>query len=66
MNWISLYKKYAGKWIALKSDEKTVVASATTAQAAYKKAKDVGYPQAFILRVPKTLTSFVGSNEVSL
>lgn len=66
MNWVNLYKKHAGKWVALKEDEKTVIASAATARAAYKKAKDSGLPHAFITRVPKTLTSFVGANEVSL
>ena len=25
INWTTIYKKYRGQWVALKSDEKTVV-----------------------------------------
>jgi hypothetical protein len=37
-NWSSIYQTYKGKWIALKADEKTVIASGLRAASVYKKA----------------------------
>lgn len=66
MNWTSLYKNYAGKWVAINSgDQKTVVASATTAKAVVKKAKTLGFATAPIMKIPKEVIAFAG-NEVSV
>lgn len=60
MNWTHLYKKYAGSWVALKADEKTVITSASTAQEVFKKAKEKGFDKPIITRVPKELLPFAG------
>ena len=60
MNWINLMKKYAGKWVALKDDQKTVIASADSAKQALKMAKEKGVENPFLNFVPEKLTAFAG------
>ena len=38
IDWTDLYDQYRGQWVALKSDEKTVVGSVKTARQALDKA----------------------------
>ena len=60
INWTTIYKKYRGQWVALKSDEKTVVASGKTAKAAFDKARQKGYVKPILTRMPEELTTYVG------
>lgn len=60
INWTSIQKKYKGLWVALKSDEKTVVASGKTAKEAWSKAQKVGYEKPILSRMPEKLVSYVG------
>lgn len=60
INWGTIYKKYKGRWIALKKDEKTVVASGKTAKAAYSKAIQSGLKNPILSFVPLTLVSRIG------
>ncbi len=66
MDWTRLYKKYAGLWVALKDDEKTVVGSGATLKQALAGAEKKGYQHPIVHRVPAKLEAFVGINEVSL
>ncbi|MBU4353705.1 hypothetical protein KKA18_03415 [Patescibacteria group bacterium] len=62
MNWTNIYRIYKGKWIALKSDEKTVIASGLRAPAVYKKAMNSGYKNPILSYVPVKLVSRIGYN----
>jgi hypothetical protein len=55
-----IYKKYKGKWVALKSDEKTVVASGINAKTAYEKAVNGGFRNPILSYVPAKLMSRIG------
>lgn len=60
INWTKIYKKYKGMWIALKQDEKTVIASGGNAKAAYAKAIKNGFDNPIISFVPSKITPMVG------
>jgi hypothetical protein len=64
INWVKIYKKYKGLWVALKNDETTVLASGKTAKEAWLKAQQKGYRKPILTRVPERVVSYVGSNEV--
>ena len=59
-DWTQIYKKYKGLWVALKSDEKTVVGSGVYLKDALKEAQKKGYEEPIVFRVPKELVAFVG------
>lgn len=60
INWIKIYQKYRGQWVALKDDEKTVVASGRTVQSVMRKAKEKGSRQPILMRVPTKIVPYVG------
>lgn len=60
IDWTKIYKKYRGRWVALKGDEKTVVASGRTAREALHKAQQKGYSKPILTRMPEKLVSYVG------
>jgi hypothetical protein len=60
INWVSLYKRYKGKWVALRPDETTVVGSGRTAKVAYKKAKENGLKKPILSYIPVKLVTKVG------
>lgn len=66
IDWSKIYKKYRGLWVALKSDEKTVIASGKSAKEAWQKAVDSGYKKPILTRMPERLVNFVGNYEISL
>ncbi|MEK7149963.1 MAG: DUF5678 domain-containing protein [Patescibacteria group bacterium] len=61
INWTQLYKKYKGLWVALKSDEKTVIASGKTAKEAWLNAQKKGFIKPILTRVPEKIISYVGA-----
>lgn len=61
IDWSNLYKKYKGKWLALKKDEKTVIGVGNTAIQAFNKAKDSGYDNQILTKIPTKLLPYVGS-----
>ncbi len=61
INWNSIYKKYKGLWVALAQDEKTVLAAAKTAKAAFNKAQKSGYQKPILTKMPQKLVNYVGS-----
>ena len=60
IDWSKIYKKYRGRWVALKSDEKTLVASGKTAKEAWKNAQEKGYKKPILTRMPEKLVTYVG------
>lgn len=60
-DWTKLYKKYKGLWVALASDEETVISSGKTVKEALAKAKKITGEMTFLTRVPQTLDAYVGS-----
>lgn len=60
MNWMNIYKAYKGKWVALKSDEKTVIVSGKSAQVVHKKATSRGFKQPILFFVPVKLIPRIG------
>lgn len=60
INWTNIYKKHRGQWVALKDDEKTVVASGRTARAALELARKKGYAKPILTHMPKELSTYVG------
>ncbi len=61
INWSNLFKKYKGKWLALKTDEKTVVGIGITVKEAFNCAKTKGYPNPILTKIPTKLLPYVGS-----
>lgn len=60
IDWTKIYKKYKGLWVALKTDEKTVIASGKTAKEAWEKAREKGYKKPIMFRVPTAILPYVG------
>lgn len=60
IDWTKIYKKYKGLWVALKSDEKTVVGSGKTAKEAWEKAQRAGYKRPIMTRMPPKIIPYVG------
>ncbi len=60
IDWSQIFKKYKGKWIALKDDEKTVLGAANSAKGALKEAQKKGYVNPILTKMPKDLIPYVG------
>lgn len=60
IDWTQIYEKYKGLWVALKEDEKTVVAVGKSAREALEKAQKEGYENPILTLMPKELTAYVG------
>ncbi len=60
LNRTAMAKRYGVKWVALKGDRKTVVASGTTAEKALRAAQKKGVAAPVIYRMPKEIHSFIG------
>lgn len=61
IDWTNLFKRYKGKWVALESDEMTVISSGKTAKTAYEKAIKSGHDKPILTHVPNDLMPYVGS-----
>lgn len=59
-DWTTIYKKYKGLWVALASDEVTVLGFGKTVKEAIMKAKKKSDQPPFLTRVPNNLSSYVG------
>lgn len=60
IDWTKIYKKYKGLWVALKEDEKTVVASGKTAREAWRRAQKKGTEKPILTRMPEKIVTYVG------
>ena len=61
IDWTPILRKYPGLWVALKSDEETVVTTGKTAKEAWLKAQKKGYEKPILTRMPNKLVSYVGA-----
>ena len=60
IDWTKLFQKYKGLWVALKSDQKTVVASGSDIVKVKKDAEKKGYPDPIFYKVPTKIAPFIG------
>lgn len=60
IDWSTIQKQYKGKWVALKTDERTVLASGKTAGEAWEQAIGTGYEKPILVRIPSKLLPYVG------
>lgn len=60
INFVTIYKKYAGEWIALASNEKKVVGASSLAKLALHAAKKAGEKKPILFKVPSPSISWVG------
>ena len=63
INWTHIYEDYKGKWVAIKSDNKTVVASGKTASEVRTLANKAGFRKAGLFYVPMKEGFFIGNHE---
>lgn len=59
VDWTTIYTTYKGEWVALKDDERTVIAHGTDAMDVWTRATAV-IKKPTLLQVPTELTTFVG------
>lgn len=60
IDWTKIYQKYKGLWIGLKDDEKTVIASGKSPKEVMEKAKEKGYKEPILFRVPQKIMPCIG------
>jgi len=60
VDWSQLYLRYAGKWVALADDERTVVGVGSSATEATLAAQAKGHQTPILARMPKNLHAFIG------
>lgn len=59
IDWTDLFKDYKGMWVALKDDEKTVIAHGEKASEVWAEAKKI-IPKPILMQVPSEMVAFVG------
>jgi hypothetical protein len=64
IDWTEIYQNYKGRWVALEDDEQTVVGSGESAREVLDDAREKGYEQPILTRMPEDLIPFVGAYEV--
>jgi hypothetical protein len=62
IDWTSLYETYKGKWVALKDDEVTVIASGSKLRDVLSDAKKNGYEHPIVTKVPKKDVVYIGGS----
>ena len=60
IDWTKIFQKYKGQWVALKDDEKTVVASGKSAKQAWENAQKKGFKKPILTRMPVKIIPYVG------
>ena len=60
IDWTKIYERYKGFWVALDEDEVTILAEGKTAQEALEKARERGYNDPILFRVPTQVLPYVG------
>jgi len=60
IDWSKIYKKYKGLWVALKSDEITVITAGKDAKKVWQEAKKK-YPEPILTKMPPKLVTYVGA-----
>lgn len=62
VDWTNLYTRHKGQWVALKDDEKTVIASGKNARQVLEESKKSGHPNPIMTKVPKENLSYIGAS----
>lgn len=57
----NIYRKYKGLWVALKEDKVTVVASGQTINEALNEAKNKGFGDPILFKVPTRIIPQIGT-----
>ncbi len=60
LNRTAMAQKYKGKWVALRSDRKTVVVSGNSAKGVFESAKGKGMKNPIITHFPNLIRHFCG------
>lgn len=60
IDWTKIYKKYKGLWVALKDDQKTVIAYGNTVKEAMGKAKKKGFEAPILFHMPSKISPYIG------
>ena len=60
IDWTQIYKKYKGLWVALKNDQKTVIAADEMVKGVMDKANKKGFKEPILFRVPTKIIPYVG------
>ena len=55
-----VYKNYKGKWVALKDDDRTVVASGKTLKEVLQKSQKKGISHPVVTQIPREILPIVG------
>jgi hypothetical protein len=61
-DWTALYAKYKGLWVALNSDNETVVAKGATAEQALTEARTKGFAEAALTYIPHEAIAFAAQS----
>jgi hypothetical protein len=64
LDFTKIFKKYKGKWVALTEDEKKVVSSGRSAKETLEKAKERGFENPVLFKVPVSLLPYIGGNSI--
>lgn len=63
IDWTKIYKKYKGLQVALKDDERTVIAQGKSVREVMEKAKKKGFKTPVLFRVPTKIIPYVGNSQ---
>ncbi len=60
IDWTHICQQYRGKWVAMKSDHKTVAGAGSTLAQAKAQAEKNGCSETFLTRIPSIIKNFAG------
>jgi len=60
IDWTKNFEKYKGLWVAMKEDQKTVVAASETLRETREQAKENGYDDPIFFHVPSEIIPQIG------
>lgn len=64
IDWTKIYNRYKGLWVALKDDERTVIASGKTAKEVLGAAQKKGEKKPLLFRVPVHIVPYIGMTSI--
>ena len=62
IDWTKICEKYKGLWVALKDDQKTVIASGKTVKEVMEKSQKKGIELPIVMRVPSRIIPYIGKS----
>lgn len=64
LDFSKIAKKFKGKWVALTEDEKKVISSGRSAKETLEKAKEEGFKNPILFKVPISILPYVGGSSL--